>query len=216
MRCCLAILLIGATGVFAGEVTSSAADPRIEACNLRMTAPESHQWTTWWDPAGVALSGEGPSSAHSVYWANSEEKQSLRTGRNAVPLVINCSNEGPPPIAVSLVALASREKDLPLGPGTYAIVGKGGGKVRPGQMLADTLTLGKGMYDARSGTLRLEKFDMEGVSGSFVIDGIETPNGSRRIHLEGRFRIPCRGGMLETNCRANRTKARATGAGPAS
>lgn len=127
-----------------------------------------------------------------------------------MPLDINCSNGGPPPIAVSLAAVSSQEKDLPLRPGTYAIVGKNGGEVKPGQFLAATFTFGQGMYDARGGTLRLEQFDMEGASGSFVIDGVEALNGSRRIHIEGTFRIPCRGGMMQTECRANKMKARAT------
>jgi len=210
MRFCLVVLLVAAATARSGEVTSSAADPRIEACRIRMTAPESHEWTTWWDPEGVALSGEGPSSVHSVYWASHKEKQTLHANKSAMPLDINCSNDGPPQIVVSLAALSSRERDLPLGPGTYPIVGKNAGEVKPGQLLAGTLTFGQGMYDARSGTLRLDKFDMEGVSGSFVIDGVEALNGAHRFHIEGTFRIPCRGGMLETECRANKAKALAS------
>ena len=74
----------------AEAVTSSASDPRIEACTIRMTAPEAHEWTTWWDPKGVALSGEGPSSAHSFYWASQKEKETLRANKTAMPLDINC------------------------------------------------------------------------------------------------------------------------------
>jgi hypothetical protein len=207
LRHTVGALLVAACGAHAAQVTSSAVDPRIEACRIRMTAPEAHEWTTWWDPEGVALSGEGPSSAHSVYWANSEEKQTLRASKNTMPLDINCSNDGPPAIVVSLAALSSRQKDLPLGPGTYAIVGRNGGEVKPGQFLAGTLTFGKRMYDARGGTLRLDRFDMEGVSGTFVIDGVEALAGAHPIRLEGTFRIPCRGGMLETECRANKVKA---------
>jgi hypothetical protein len=43
-----------------------------------------------------------------------------------------------------------------------------------------------------------------------VIDGVEALNGSRKIHLEGTFEIPCRGGMLETECKANKARAVAT------
>ncbi|HKU91023.1 MAG TPA: hypothetical protein VJP84_14620 [Steroidobacteraceae bacterium] len=205
-------VLLGLAGLLAGaaaggEVTSSAVDPRIEACKIRMTAPAKHEWTTWWDPKGVALSGEGPSSVHSSYWASKKEKESLRASKTAMPLDINCSNDGPPGILVSLAAFSSREKDLPLGPGTYQIVGKNSGEVQPGQILAGALTYNKGMYDARSGTLKLDKFDMEGVAGSFVIEGVEALNGSRKIHIEGTFEIPCRGGMLETECKANKTRA---------
>jgi hypothetical protein len=205
---CLALaapLAIGAAT--AGEVTSSAVDPRIEACKIRMTAPAKHEWTTWWDPKGVALSGEGPSSAHSSHWASKKDKETLRANKSAMPLDINCSNDGPPEILVSLAAFSSKEKDLPLKPGTYPIVGKASGEVKPGQILAGSLTYNKGMYDARSGTLTLDKFDMEGVAGSFVIDGVEALNGTRSIHLEGTFEIPCRGGILETDCKANKSRA---------
>lgn len=208
MRTCMAgLLVIASAAAGADQVTSSAVDPRIEACKIRMTAPEQHEWTTWWDPKGVALSGEGPSSAHSVYWASAKEKQNLRASKTAMPLDINCSNEGPPEILVSLAAIASTEKDLPLGPGTYAIVGKNSGEVKPGQFLAGGLTFKKGMYDARSGTLKIDKFDKEGVAGSFVIEGVEALGNARRIRLEGTFEIPCRGGMLETECKANKARA---------
>ncbi len=191
----------------AAEVTSSAVDPRIEACRIRMTAPAAHEWTTWWDPKGVALSGEGPSSAHSVYWASASEQESLRASKSAMPLDINCSNDGPPEIKISLAAMSSTEKDLPLGPGTYSIVGKASGEVQPGQVLAGSLAYGKGEYDARSGTLKIDRFDMDGVAGSFIIDGVDALNSSRKLHLEGTFEIPCRGGMMETECRANKAKA---------
>jgi len=191
----------------AGEVTSSAVDPRIEACRIRMTVPAAHEWTTWWDPKGVALSGEGPSSAHSVYWASAAERQTLHANKTAMPLDINCSNDGPPAINLSLAAFSSGEKDLPLGPGSYSIVGKTGGEVQPGQILAGALAYGNAEYDARSGTLKLDRFDMEGVAGSFVIDGADALNGARKLHLEGTFEIPCRGGMMETECKANKAKA---------
>jgi len=203
----LALVASLATRTLAGEVTSSAVDPRLEACKIRMTAPAKHEWTTWWDPKGVALSGEGPSSVHSSYWASKKEKQTLHANKSAMPLDINCSNDGPPAVLVSLAAFSSTEKDMPLGPGVYPIVGKSGGEVRPGQILAGALNYDKGEYDARSGTLKLDKFDMEGVAGSFVIDGVDALNGSRKIHLEGKFEIPCRGGMLETECKANKARA---------
>jgi hypothetical protein len=200
-------LLASLTALGAGEVTSSAVDARLEACRIRMTAPEKHQWTTWWDPKGVALSGEGPSSVHSLYWASAREKETLHANKSAMPLDINCSNDGPPEILVSLAAFSSTKKDLPLGPGSYPIVGKAGGEVKPGQFLAGSLTYKKEMYDARSGTLKLDKFDMEGVAGSFVIDGVEALGGRRPIHIEGTFEMPCRGGMLETECKANKARA---------
>jgi hypothetical protein len=208
IRTLVACLVSMASAMAADDpVTSSAVDPRLEACKIHMTTPEKHEWTTWWDPQGVALSGEGPSSAHSVYWASGKEKKNLHATQAAMPLDINCSSEGPPEILVSLAAIASSEKDLPLGPGTYAIVGKSSGEVQPGQFLAGGLTFKKGEYDARSGTLKIDKFDKEGVAGSFVIDGVEALNRARRIRLEGTFEIPCRGGMLETECKANKARA---------
>jgi hypothetical protein len=206
----LLLLLLAAAPLVpavAGEVTSSAVDSRLEACKIRMTLPAKHEWTTWWDPEGVALSGEGPSSAHSSHWASHKEKKTLRDNKSAMPLDINCSNDGPPEILVSLAAMSSTEKDLPLGPGTYAIVGKASGEVRPGQIFAGSLAYNKGTYDARGGSLRLDRFDMEGVAGSFVIEGVDALNEARKIRLEGSFQIPCRGGMLETDCKANKARA---------
>ena len=188
-------------------VTSSAVNPLIEACQIRMTAPEKHEWTTYWDPKGVELAGEGPSHVHSIYWANSEEKASLRDKNTALPIDITCSSDGPPDVAISLAAFSSKEKDIPLKPGTYQIVGKSGAEVKPGEVLAGALTFKKGMYDAINGTLTLEKFDMEGVKGSFAINGREALTGAKPIAIEGTFAMPCRGGLLESDCKANKRVA---------
>jgi hypothetical protein len=189
-------------------VTSSAVTPLIEACQIRMSAPEKHQWTTYWDPKGVDLAGEGPSHVHSIYWANAEEKQSLRDKNTALPIDVTCSSDGPPDIIVSLAAFSSKEKDIPLKPGTYQIVGKSGAEVKPGEVLAGALTFKKGMYDATNGTLTLDRFDMQGVKGSFTINGREALTGGKPIVIEGRFSMPCRGGLLESDCQANKKVAR--------
>src|ERR1044072_7803642 len=169
LRTMTLLLLVAAPAItVAGEGTSSAGDSRLQGGKVRMTAPARHEWTTWWDPKGVALSGEGPSSAHSSYWASKKEKQTLRANKSAMPLDINCSNDGPPEILVSLAAFSSGEKDVPRGPGAYPIVGEASGEVQAGQILADSLTYNKSEYDARSGTLKLDKFDMEGVAGAFI------------------------------------------------
>ena len=190
------------------QAVSTDVNPMIEACELRMTAPEKREWTTYWDPKGVASSGEGPSYVHSIYWANAEEKQSLRDKNTALPIDITCSSDGPPDVAISLAAFSSKEKDIPLKAGTYQIVGKSGAEVKPGEVLAGALTFNKNMYDATSGTLTLEKFDMEGVKGSFTIKGREALTGAKPILIEGRFSMPCRGGMYESACRANKKLAR--------
>jgi hypothetical protein len=196
------------TDAVVAQVVSTSANPLIEACNIRMTAPEKHEWTTYWDPQGVALSGEGPSHVHSIYWANAQEKDSLRTRNTAIPIDITCSTDGPPDVAISLAAFSSKEKDIPLKPGTYQIVGKSGAEVKPGEVLAGALTFNKRMYDATNGTLTLEKFDMEGVKGSFTINGREALTGAKPILIEGKFSIPCRGGLLESDCKANKKVAR--------
>lgn len=188
-------------------VTSSAVSPLIEACRLRMTAPEKHEWTTYWDPKGVALAGEGPSHVHSIYWANPQEKASLRDKNTALPIDVTCASDGPPEVAVSLAAFSSKEKDIPLKPGTYQIVGKSGAEVKPGEVLAGALTFKKSMFDATSGTLTLEKFDMEGVKGSFTINGREALTGAKPIQIEGTFAMPCRGGLFESDCKANKRVA---------
>ena len=189
--------------------TSSAVEPRIEACRIHMTQPAEHRWTSWWDPHGVEPTGESPSSAHSIYWASAREKETLRANKTAMPLDINCSNPGPPDIRLSLAAISSGEQDMPLGAGTYPIVGKSSGEVKPGEVLAGPLLFDKHEYDATGGTLVIDRFDMEGVAGSFRIEGVESLSRNQAIHIEGRFEIPCHGGMLETECRANKVKATA-------
>jgi len=190
------------------QVTSTAVNPMIEACKIQMTAPEKHEWTTYWDPKGVALSGEGPSHVHSIYWANSEEKESLRAKNAAMPIDITCSTDGPPAVSVSLAAFSSKEKDIPLKAGMYAIVGKSGAEVKPGEVLAGALTYNGGMYDATNGTLAIEKFDMEGIKGTFSITGREALTGAKPILIEGKFSMPCRGGQFESDCKANKKVAR--------
>lgn len=188
-------------------VPTDAVNPMIEACTIRMTAPENHEWTTYWDPKGAALTGEGPSHVHSIYWANAEEKNSLRTKNTAIPIDITCSSAGPPDVSISLAAFSSTEKDIPLKPGTYQIVGKSGAGVKPGEVLAGALTFNKGLYDATQGTLKLDRFDMGGAKGSFKINGREALTGAKPILIEGTFDLPCRGGLLESACSSNRTVA---------
>jgi hypothetical protein len=191
-----------------GEVTSTAVDARLEACKLKTSAPETREWTTYWDPKDISPASEGPSSAHSVYWANAKEKESLRSSKSAIPLDINCGSDGASGIAISLAAFNSTEKDVPLAPGTYKIVGKQQGEVQPGQFLAGTLQFKTRVFDATDGTLKIDDFDPSGVKGSFTIDGKETVGAGAKLHVEGTFAIPCRGGMLESECKANKTVAR--------
>jgi hypothetical protein len=183
-------------------------DARLEACKLKMAKPEKHEWTTYWDPDSAAAASDGPSAAHSIYWANAEEKTSLRSSKSAIPLDIHCSSNTGKEIAISLSAFSSTEKDVPLAPGTYSIVGKQHGEVGPGQFLAGALLFNKRMFDATGGTLKIDDFDASGVRGSFTIDGKEILAGGAPLRIEGTFEIPCSGGMLESECKANKRTAR--------
>jgi hypothetical protein len=80
--------------------------------------------------------------------------------------------------------------------------------VKPGQFLAGTLLFNNRVFDATDGTLKIDDFDASGVRGSFAIDGREILAGGAPLHIEGTFEIPCRGGMLESECKANKTVAR--------
>ena len=199
---------IAPTAAVAAQVTSTTVNPMLEACKIQMTAPEKHVWTTYWDPKGVASSGEGPSQVHSIYWANTEEKESLRDKNAAMPIDLTCSTDGPPNVSVSLAAFSSKEKDIPLKAGTYPIVGKSGAEVKPGEVLAGALTYSGGMYDATNGTLTIEKFDMEGIKGSFSINGREALTGEKPMLIAGTFEMPCRGGTMESDCKINKKVAK--------
>ena len=47
---------------------------------------------------------------------------------------------------------------------------------------------------------------MNGVAGSFVIDGNEILMGSRPMHVEGTFDMPCRQAMLESACQSGKAE----------
>ena len=63
--------------VVAEEATSTGGG-MIEACNVRMAQPEATEWTTYWNTSAVPQDGDGPSSAHSEFWANEEEPEVAR------------------------------------------------------------------------------------------------------------------------------------------
>ncbi|MES1263805.1 MAG: hypothetical protein ABUL69_05575 [Peristeroidobacter soli] len=177
----------------------------IEACTIRMAQPEANEWTTYWDTAAVPLDGEGPSSAHSEFWANDEEKKLLNRGSTAMPLSIRCSADGPPVIAVALSAFSSTEKDIPFDGGEYAVVGKAAGGAQPGQFLAAPVMFGDRMFEVTRGTINVDRFDSGGVRGRFRLEATETGESGAEAELEGTFDIPCRGGPMEGACDGNRT-----------
>ena len=168
-----------------------------DACELRMTAPESADWTTYWTPTG------GPSQVHSVHWGNAQEKEGAAKSLMANPLQITCSSNDSGGISVSLTASAATEADIPMAPGSYAIFGTMQPPVKGAQIVASSLTYDGRNFDSRKGTLTLSRFDSDGVEGSFTIDGVETNDAAAPIHLEGNFEIPCIAAQMESECTAD-------------
>ena len=188
----------------------AASDPKkdwIEACTIRMTAPEAREWTTYWDPRGKRSLGQGPSWAQSTYWANEEERKSLADTK-APPLEIQCSAEtedGEMDVAAQLATYTLGEPEVPFGPGTYPIVPRSQEQGAPKGFWAWPLMYGNtGMFEATGGSLTITRFDDKGIAGSFVIDGKEQVTGNRSLHLEAKFDMPCRGSILESKCAANK------------
>ncbi len=171
----------------------------IEACDISMSEPESQDWTTYWD----AASRSSPSSARSIYWANEEEKQVLFKRSVPMPLTIQCSNNTSPAINVSFTSPTSKEENVPLVSGQYAVVGKASGAPLPGQFQAGTIVAGERRFEVASGTLQITGFDTYGVRGTFQLQGAEAGENGEAFALEGSFEIPCRGGSMESECDAS-------------
>ena len=53
------------------------------------------------------------------------------------------------------------------------------------------------------GTLTITRFDDKGIAGSFSLQA-EDRLQPRTLKIEGSFDMPCRGGMVEGGCRANK------------
>ncbi len=179
------------------DAAAVAAADRREACNLTMTAPESADWTTYWEPSG------GANGAKSVHWANDTEKSAQASNFLAVPLEITCSSSDSPSVSITLSASNSTEADVPMGPGSYPIWGREQSPVKGGQFLTASLTFNGRAFDSRSGTITVSEFTSEGVKGSFTLDGAEMgAEDGAPIKLEGTFEFPCRGGQMESACTA--------------
>jgi hypothetical protein len=186
--------------------TAAAAAPAsalIEACKLKMTQPEAHEWTTYWDPAHTRTASQNPSGVDSFHWANADEQKVRRDGGTAIPLDLVCGSDEDvaPTVKFDITAFDSRPTDIPLGPGTYVIAKKASpARNKPGEFIVGVFLFDKSMFAANSGTLTIDRFDMEGIAGSFTIDGNEILMGSRPLHLEGTFDMPCRKGLLQSAC----------------
>lgn len=184
------------------EEAAPAVDKSRKVCELKTTAPVAHEWTTYWDTERVQYSGNNDSHASSIHWADAEAEKALANTPNALSIV--CRSNDAPAVLVSLDSFGSSKTDVPLGAGTYPIVPKSqDGKMKPGTFVAGVLQFDGGMFEAASGTLKVDRLDMNGVAGSFIVDGAEHPAlGKRTIHLEGSFDIPCVGETLEKLCTA--------------
>jgi hypothetical protein len=189
------------------EAAAPVGPEMIEACTINMAQPEAIEWTTYWNTSAVLTDGEGPSSGHSEFWANDEEKKSLARSSSALPLSIRCTSNGPPILSISLAAITSTAKEIPMDSGEYAVVGKAQGELQPGQFLAAPVMFGQRLFEVTRGTLNVDRFDSSGVRGRFRLEGTETAGDGAEMELEGSFDIPCRGGAMEGACEANRTVA---------
>ncbi len=91
---------------------------------------------------------------------------------------------------------ATRATDLPMGPGNYAIVG--GGTViddgPAGMVVADVTMIGDELYEtiADSGLLAIDRWDIEGIEGSFSFTALEMfSEDQKEIGVTVQFSIAC-------------------------
>jgi hypothetical protein len=182
--------------VSAEDAAAIAAADRREACTLTMSAPDSNDWTTYWEPGG------GANGAKSIHWANATEKEAQASNFLAVPLEITCSSADSPNISVTLSANNSTEADVPMAPGSYPIWGREQSAVKGRQFLTTSLSYDGRTFDSRSGTISISEFTSDGVKGSFTLEGAEMNAGAAPISIQGTFDFPCRGGLMESECTA--------------
>jgi hypothetical protein len=217
-----ALALTGCKPKDAPESTSAEAEPPAEsasdtppalalldACKVTMTQPEAHQWDTKWDPAHIRTVSNNPSGVRSAHWGDEAEQKTAREMGTAIPLDLVCGNDEDekPSIKFDITAFDSSPADVPLQPGIYKIAAKASpAKNKPGEFIVGFMGFGESMFQATSGTLRIDRFDMNGIAGSFVIDGNEILMGSRPMHVEGTFDMPCRKEMLQSACRSGKAE----------
>ena len=183
----------------------------LEACRIKMTAPEAHEWKMFWDPSHIRPAGQNASGLSSYHWSNAAEQKAANENHVATPFELGCASDqdAKPSIKFILVTYDSKVTDVPMAPGTYPIAAKASpAKNKPGQFIVGGLGLifGDSMFAGKSGTLKLERFDAEGAKGSFTIDGNEIRTGSRPLHIEGTFDIPCRKGLLQSACKSDKAE----------
>ena len=178
----------------------------LDACSVRMSQPIAHEWETKWNPAHIQTAGENPSGVRSTHWGDENEQKTAHEMGGVIPLALTCgsADDAAPAVLFDISAFGSSMTDVPLAPAIYQIAAKAGpAKNKPGEFIVGTFLFDKSMFTATSGTLTLERFDMNGAKGSFVIDGHEILMGSRPLHVEGTFDMPCRKSMLQSACQSN-------------
>jgi hypothetical protein len=192
----------------AEEIGTELDENMLEACLITITEPESIRWTTYWDAAAVMNNSESPSNARSIYWANEEERKSLGRSSSAAPLTIRCSSNDSPSISLSFSSYSSTEQQVPLDSGEYEIVPSSAGDPQPGQFVAGSVLFDQRTIEPISGTLTIDRFDLDGVRGSFRMDGRERGEDGEEFRLEGTFDLPCGGGAMESACESTRSVSR--------
>jgi len=178
----------------------------LDACKIRMTQPIAHEWETKWNPAHSQPAGENPSGVRSTHWGDANEQKSAHEMGAVIPLDLVCgsTDDVKPEVKFDITAFDSSMTDVPLGPATYKIAPKASpAKNKPGEFIVGVFILDDSMFAATSGTLTLERFDANGIKGSFVIDGHEILMGDRPLHVEGTFEMPCRKGLLQSGCQSD-------------
>lgn len=179
----------------------------LDACDVRMTAPDAREWKTHWDGAHTRPADANPSGVRSSHWANEQELQAARDNGVVTPFEVVCASgdaEGPT-ISIDIVAYDSSLTDIPLAPGEYPIAPKASpAKNKPREFIVGVLLYDKKMFAATSGKLTLTRFDAEGAAGSFTIDGHEILMGDRPLAISGTFDMPCRRGLLQGACKSDK------------
>lgn len=178
----------------------------LSACNIDLREPNSVEWNTQWDPAFSRDLSQHPSGVRSAHWANAEDLASLQQLNRASPLELSCGSDAGSEysILIEMVALNSSLTDVPLQSGSYPIVATS--DVRPGAVVVGNLMFNGSAFQARSGTLSLERFDSEGAAGSFEFEGVEVGGENRPFRVEGTFDMPCRIENNQTECKSNKAE----------
>lgn len=177
----------------------------VDACNIELLDPNSVEWDTHWDPAYSRDASKHPSGVRSAHWAEEEDLADLKEAGQAYPLELSCGSDGGSEysILIEMLAPGSSLEDIPMQSGSYPIVATAGG---PGQFVVRNLQFNGASFQASGGNVSIERFNSEGASGNFVIEGREAGGENRPIRIEGTFNMPCRYGQNQTACQSDKAE----------